>query len=331
MRSKRAFILRMVILLSILCQQKLLFCQIYFSQFYSSPLSVNPANTGLFEGDYRVGGVYRNESAQLAPNSKASFFLDTRILGSVLPENDKLAIGVAAIGEKNPYFGLTNTFLLGSLAYHKSLNADGTQQLGFGFQADLSHQHLQTHNLVFENDLRNSGFADILPGQNNLNFSYADISVGVNYQGLLTEEDKVTIGLSVYHANHPYKLVNNNVFSLAPQACMQGGWQHKIDDRRLLQYDLLISASTDTHTINDLFGSVLYQTKINESEYRMGAGAAFRRNYLSGTTLSPCISLLYDSFSLNLLYSIPVSGKTTDLRSAVEVGLVYTGRKHSGK
>ena len=34
---------------------------IHFSQFYFSPLSLNPANTGNYKGDYRLFGNYRSQ------------------------------------------------------------------------------------------------------------------------------------------------------------------------------------------------------------------------------------------------------------------------------
>ena len=33
----------------------------HFSQFYSSPLTLNPALTGAFDGKYRVGTNYRDQ------------------------------------------------------------------------------------------------------------------------------------------------------------------------------------------------------------------------------------------------------------------------------
>ena len=34
---------------------------IHFTQFTYTPLNTNPAQTGLFDGDYRVGGNYRTQ------------------------------------------------------------------------------------------------------------------------------------------------------------------------------------------------------------------------------------------------------------------------------
>ena len=39
---------------------------IHFSQYYASPMTVNPAYTGMFNGTYRVGANYRNQWASVS-------------------------------------------------------------------------------------------------------------------------------------------------------------------------------------------------------------------------------------------------------------------------
>ena len=34
---------------------------IHFSMFYASPITLNPALTGVFDGTYRVAAIYRNQ------------------------------------------------------------------------------------------------------------------------------------------------------------------------------------------------------------------------------------------------------------------------------
>jgi type IX secretion system PorP/SprF family membrane protein len=34
---------------------------LHFSQFFTSPISLNPAKTGLFNGDWRIGANYKNQ------------------------------------------------------------------------------------------------------------------------------------------------------------------------------------------------------------------------------------------------------------------------------
>lgn len=326
MRNKRV-----AILIALLLLHKLLFSQVYFSQFHSSPLNINPANTGRYDGDLRAGGVFRNERDQLALSTKASVFFDTRLLAAVLPENDRLAVGVSAAGERYPYFGVTNNYAQLSLAYHKSLSRDGSQQLGVGFQAGWGNQRLQQKTQVFESTIINSGFSGIYPGAASVNINYPDFSLGVDFQGRLTGQDLVTVGISVYHVTHPHEIVNNSVFSLPREAGGQLGWVRTIDERSTFRAEAVAVLTPETHTLNDVIAGGLYETQIDQSPYRLGAGAFFRRNYLTGTSVVPTLTLLYNSISIQVSYDATVSKKETDQLSAFELGLVYTGRRLSRK
>ena len=66
-----------------------------FSQFFASPLTLNPALTGKFNGVLRVAGNYRNQW----PDINNAFItttvsIDGGILRNRLPENDTWGIGL---------------------------------------------------------------------------------------------------------------------------------------------------------------------------------------------------------------------------------------------
>src|SRR6185437_7654822 len=65
-----------------------------FSQFFASPLSLNPALTGKFNGSVRVAGNYRNQWPQINNAFITSTVsIDGNILGSRLPAGDAWGIG----------------------------------------------------------------------------------------------------------------------------------------------------------------------------------------------------------------------------------------------
>src|SRR5215213_5396650 len=73
----------------------------HFSQFFSSPLTLNPALTGKFDGNLRVAGNYRNQWPafnNVYTTSTAS--LDFSVLNNVLPENDTWGIGLIGLTDK---------------------------------------------------------------------------------------------------------------------------------------------------------------------------------------------------------------------------------------
>src|SRR5271155_1875135 len=86
-----------------------------FSQFFASPLTLNPALTGKFDGVVRVAGNYRNQWPAINNafiTSTAS--VDFPILTNKLPINDTWGVGFMGMTDKTAsgilndnYFGLS--------------------------------------------------------------------------------------------------------------------------------------------------------------------------------------------------------------------------------
>src|SRR5689334_9816947 len=72
-----------------------------FSQFFVSPLTLNPALTGKFDGSFRVAGNYRNQWPTIN-NAFTTYTasIDANILRSVIPEFDQFGLGVMAFSDK---------------------------------------------------------------------------------------------------------------------------------------------------------------------------------------------------------------------------------------
>lgn len=45
----------------------------HFTQFYASPLTLNPALTGAMDGSYRIGAIYRDQWRQVLDNPIKTF------------------------------------------------------------------------------------------------------------------------------------------------------------------------------------------------------------------------------------------------------------------
>src|ERR1700733_16253646 len=72
-----------------------------FSQFFASPLTLNPALTGKFNGVVRVAGNYRDQWPAIDNafiTSTAS--VDMPILRNRLPENNTLGIGLMGMTDR---------------------------------------------------------------------------------------------------------------------------------------------------------------------------------------------------------------------------------------
>jgi type IX secretion system PorP/SprF family membrane protein len=182
----------------------------HFSQFYSSPLTLNPALTGAFDGKYRVGGTYRDQWRGLLdqPYQTFSFGSDLRLTApfSERGSNDKMGIGLLFFRDNINTLDFSTTQIAISTAYHKSLAAlDNSQYLSLGFQMGLTQRNVNYDALTFQ-DQWNGVTGYTLPRGERLpenNFGYLDMSLGLNYSVVFAPKKSLTIGAAYHHFNRP--------------------------------------------------------------------------------------------------------------------------------
>src|SRR6476619_3630122 len=151
----------------------------HFSQFFASPLTLNPALTGKFDGTFRVAGNYRNQwPAFNNVYTTSTISLDFPIMQKRIPEFDTWGVGILALTDKAAGGVLTNNYIGLSTSYHKALNENGYSQLGVGFQATYGQKKLDNSKLVFEDQLTPFGFTGVTQdifSTANLNINYFDV------------------------------------------------------------------------------------------------------------------------------------------------------------
>ena len=108
-----------------LCLAPCAFTQdLHFSQFFNSPLSTNPANTGFIpDGDYRIGINYRNQwsSVMALPYKTMSAFGDMQVMQKE-DNTGWVGIGGLILRDVAGSGNLTSTKVYGSIAYHQMID-----------------------------------------------------------------------------------------------------------------------------------------------------------------------------------------------------------------
>jgi len=114
---------------------------IHFSQFYSSPLTLNPALTGNFNGFYRISGIYRNQWPGLTSGKPAfstpSVSLDFSLLREKI-KNGSLGVGVVFFNDQQNGKTFNQNQILASVAYNMGFGSNGIFQLGVGLQGGMA-------------------------------------------------------------------------------------------------------------------------------------------------------------------------------------------------
>ena len=114
---------------------------LHFSQFFNSPLSTNPANTGFIpDADYRLGIQYRNQFSNImsAPYKTFSAFGDVQAFRNRF-ENGWLGLGGLLMNDLAGAGSLQSTKIYASVAgvVHKIDNWIGVKPLKQGYKPDV--------------------------------------------------------------------------------------------------------------------------------------------------------------------------------------------------
>lgn len=178
----------------------------HFSQFYASPLYLNPGLTGAFDGKYRISTIYRDQGRNLLDepyttfSAAADFRFDVGTKGK-----DAVGLGMIFLNDRSASVNFYTNTIGVSGAYHKALNRYGDQYLSLGVQFGIGQRNINYENLSFEDQFNGQdGYTDptaeVYPFNN---FGYGDIAVGLNYTYAPGDKLAVFAGAAMHHVLEP--------------------------------------------------------------------------------------------------------------------------------
>jgi len=180
---------------------------IHFSQFYMSPLNLNPALTGVMNCNTRMVANYRNQWAAVLQANAYNTYSVSYDQKLAVGRTDYFGIGGSfwgdVAGELN--FGTTQGRL--SLSYSKRLGGyrKSAHYLVFGADAGISQRRVSMTDQRWPTQITTNGFDPNLPGETlqDDSFIYGDISAGLLWFSILDEYNNWYVGLAQHHLNQP--------------------------------------------------------------------------------------------------------------------------------
>lgn len=198
---------------------------IHFSQYYNAPMLLNPANTGLIDGDeWRVGLNYRNQGATIPiPYNTTSAFADVALFRNKL-ETSWLGTGLAVWRDVAGKGDLALTKVQGNLAYH-ILTSEKTSVSG-GIYASYNQRSVDFSKLTFDQQWDEFSFNTNLPtGETNTKqkTTFTDIGLGMNFSFFNNSNFYVKASVAAMHINQPIETFYgaNNKIGMRPQANLE--------------------------------------------------------------------------------------------------------------
>lgn len=304
----------------------------HFTQYFTSPLTLNPALTGLTQCDLRLAANYRQQWASVSPNpyTTGTISYDMAAMKGALDNGDAVGVGLLGLYDRSGLGGLQNMTVGLSLAYHKAFGQDKQNTLSFGLQGMLVQKHLDFTKLKFEDQFNpatgNSEFSTS-ENVNNADLTYPDFNVGIMYSGRLNEHSTAYVGASYYHLTQP-----NETFLGDP---------HKIHSR----FSGYLGGSFDLNENIVLYASGLLQSQASATEVLGGAAVGFVLNpghdmefqkntilylgawYRYGDALAPYVGFEFSKMKIGISYDVNMStfSSATGNAGGYEISVIFNG------
>lgn len=300
---------------------------LHFSQFFNSPLTTNPANTGFIpDADYRLGANYRNQwsAVMTVPYKTISVFGDAQLLRNKL-ENGWLGLGAVLLNDQAGSGSLTSTKIYGSVAYHQMLGLSSL--VSAGFNLGWANKRIDQSKLKFPDQFDGKFFDNSLPTSvflTNNNVSYFDVHAGMNYAYFPDENIYINAGYSIQHVNRPRETFFNDQTIDNRIPMRHTGFVNailKLNDRVIINPNAYFS--TQARASELVFG---LNANYNLSEYgekQLLAGLYYRL----GDAIAPMVGFEIKNIQFAFSYDVTLSSlsKFNNYRGASELSIIKKG------
>ncbi len=183
---------------------------IHFSQFYMSPQNLNPAMTGVMNGNIRLTGNYRNQWASVLRDKSFrtySVSYDQRV---AVGRNDFFGVGGTVWGDKAGDAGFATQTGKLSFSYSKKIAGyrDKASYVVVGAEGGAAQRSIDFLNLRWGTQHNGSGGFDPTLSSNetsfgNTNFVFADLAAGLLLFNVVNKNTNYYIGGAYHHLNRP--------------------------------------------------------------------------------------------------------------------------------
>ena len=294
----------------------------HFSQYYVYPSWLNPALTGVFDGNVRVSGIYRSQWGNIsAPFATPGVSVD-------LNTDRNLNLGGSILRQTAGNGGYSYTTAYGNFAYTGvKFGQNEMQNLVFGLQAGMIQRRFDRSKMTFGDQWNpitgynpGSSSADVPRKTSATSF---DAGVGVLYYDAQPgKKANLFAGFAVSHITKP-----TDQFSASG------------DEVLPMRYTGHLGVRLALSELFSITPNLLYLKQGTAEEKMIGAYAQYRAaagtdllvgvNYRLKDAVSPYVGFTHNNFVLGVSYDVNTSdlGKLARGSNSFEISLSYIVRK----
>lgn len=300
---------------------------IHFSQFYESPVLLNPASAGASNADYRFAINYKNQwKSVMNPFKTAALSFDTKLLNKPESKNH-FGIGLSLFNDKVGIAKFTTNQANIDLADHFTLNS--RNKISAGIKAGLFQKYINVSGLKWDNQYNGRDYDASRPTGENTNFNNynsVDLGAGLLYTYTKVENAlQIQGGFSATHLNSPKNSFYSNDESTKIKLVAHANVSYQPKDKNYKVLPSFIFSKQGGHTEIVAGSNVAFLMK---EQNRFSSAIHFGVFYRVMDAAIFVAALEYKkNMKFGISYDVNLSRLTTasKFRGGPEFSFVYTG------
>lgn len=295
----------------------------HFSQYYVYPQWLNPALTGVMDGDYRVAGVYRSQWSNFSNG-----FSTIGVAAEYATQKD-LNVGIGMFQQSAANGGYKYLTPYASVAYTGiKFGKNGTHRVSVGINAGVINRRFDRSKFTFGDQWNPvSGFSVANPTGDFIQTPQStvfDMGAGALYfDGTPNKKANIYAGFSVAHLTQPVDPFTDGPLKqkMPSRYTFHGGVKVQLSETVSLTPNFLYLMQGQAR--ETMFGAYAQLRGNDEFDFLCGA------NYRINDAVAPFAGFNYKNMVLGLSYDVNISdlGRAVNGTNSFEISFSITGRK----
>lgn len=304
---------------------------IHFSQFYETSILRNPALTGVFAGDYKLGVSYKSQWNSISkPFQTAVVSAETRFPVNK-NINDFISFGLLASYDRAGSISMQTVTLYPAVNYNKIINEEHSTYLSAGFTGGMIQRSIDQSRATYNNQYQFNSFnPDAATGEQGFDASFTnwDLGAGVSYSTNtgINNQTNYFFGVSGYHFTKPRRsFFNNDNIRLGMKINFAAGISTPLSERYSVQAYINYANQLPYSELiaGGLFGWHKKGYEGDEIVFGIYGGVFYRLN----DAVVPTVKVKIKDYAIGMSYDVSVSSVSaaSNMQGGYELTLFKTG------
>lgn len=307
---------------------------IHFSQFYMSPLNLNPAMTGVMNCNHRLTANYRNQWASVLKQNAYNTYSASYDQKMPVGRYDYFGVGGTLWGDKAgaSEFATIQGRLSGSYAKKMGGYRRKAHYLVVGADAGVSNRSINAQQLQWPSQNSGGSFDGTLPGGvvADPSFLFMDLSAGLLWFSVFDQNNNLYFGAAFNHLNRANVSFQEQSIPLYSKLTAHFGGEFEVAPRMSMLPGVVSFFQGPSFQVNmgNSFKFLLGNSRRYNQAFQLGAWARVSNKLNNGKLMDAFILSTrfdYEQFTLGFSYDINTSSLSTATNGngAFEFSLLY--------